>query len=808
MLSPYRVLDATDDRGEIAGMVLGDLGAEVIKVEPPGGSEGRRRGPSLSGAPAGQGSLQFLAYNGGKRSIVLDLSARGDRDTLLDLVASADFVLESAPPGYLTGNGLGFEQLRARNPRIVHVQITPFGSDGPYAEFPASDLTIAALGGPVALQGVPERAPVRVTVPQVWRHAGAEAAVAALVAHARVRSTGEAQFVDVSAQCAMTWTLLNAMDAAAIQGFDYERMGSTIQLGLSNPPLVYECADGHIIALPIGVSVGRFVSWMVEDGVVDPSWADDDWPSYDRRSQFGGEIAFTPDEVYDALRRFFSKYQKAELLARGLEQGVTFAPVNTIDDTLSFRQLAERRYWSSVELPDGRALRAPGAFARLTATPLRARTSAPRLDEHGAEIRRELATGARRMSTPDAAPKTNLPLEGLKVADFSWVGVGPISARYLADHGATTVRVESEGRPDVLRGGGPFKDNQSGINRSQFFGDFNTSKLGLQLDLKNDAARDVAKRLIAWADVYIESFTAGTVDRLGIGYETARALNPSIVMLSTCLLGQTGPLAQMAGYGNQAGAMAGFYEVTGWPDLPPDGPYMAYTDTVAPRFAVATLLAALDNRRRTGRGQHIDGGQLEMALHFLAPEILEYQATGYMATRLGNRSRDAAPHGVYACAGDDQWCAIAVESDEQWQALCKALGAPAWARDPTLDTVEGRLLAQAAIDAELGAWTCAREPARVADELRAAGVPAGVVQRSSDLLRDPQYLHRGFYHYLEHPEMGRVPYAGHQFRIRGYQSGPRSPAPTLGQHVSEVLQGVLGMSDDEIAEAIAAGAIG
>ena len=382
-----------------------------------------------------------------------------------------------------------------------------------------------------------------------------------------------------------------------------------------------------------------------------------------------------------------------------------------------------------------------------------------------------------------------------------------MSARCLADHGATVVRVESELRPDNLRGAAPYKDGKPGWNRSHFFGEFNASKLGLLLNLKEPAAIEIARRLIAWADVYIESFTPGTVDELGIGYAVARELNPDIVMASTCLMGQNGPAAKMAGYGYHAGAVAGFYEVTGWPDLPPDGPWVAYTDTIAPRFLVATLMAAIDHRRRTGEGQHIDGAQFEMGLHFLAPEILDYQESGHVVSRMGNRARHAAPQGVYPCAGDDEWCAIGIETDAHWMALRGALGDPAWTRDPELDTTAGRMKHHDRIDEEIAAWTRERERYAAAEQLRAAGVPAGAVQRSSDLLRDPQYAHREFYRYFDHSEMGHIPYAGHQFRIQGYPSGARSAAPALGEHSFQVLQELLGMGEEEIAQAFAGGAI-
>ena len=400
-----------------------------------------------------------------------------------------------------------------------------------------------------------------------------------------------------------------------------------------------------------------------------------------------------------------------------------------------------------------------------------------------------------------------LPFEGIKVADFSWVGVGPITAKYLADHGATTVRVETESRADILRIVGPFKDGVPGPNRSHFFGDFNTSKFGLCLDLKNPAGIAVARRLIQWADIYIESFTAGTMNDLGIGYEMARSLNPSVIMVSTCLMGQTGPAAPFAGFGFHAGAIAGFYEVTGWPDLPPDGPWTAYTDTVAPRILAATVMAALDHRRRTGQGQLIDAAQMEMSLHFLAPQILDYNVSGRVASRNGNRSETSAPQGAYPCSGDDQWCTIAVETEEQWDALRRAMGDPPWAADGRFQSAEGRLGHQDEIDAHLGEWTLDKSPQTVMEVLQSNGVPAGVVQRSSDLLQDPQLEHRHLYHHLDHPEMGNIPYTGHQFRIRGYDSGPRFPAPLLSQDNEFVLKEILGMTDDEITEAVIADAL-
>ncbi len=810
MLEPYRVLDFTDERGEIGPMVLGDLGADVIRVEPPGGTAARTVEPRIAGDDGELASLSFRAFNRNKRSVVLDPSgAAADRGALESLIASADFLFESGLPSTLAPFELDAAAVREINPYIVHVCVSPFGIDGPRAEDLGNDLVVAAMGGPVFLQGPEDRAPVRVSVPQVWRHVGVESAVAALAAHARMLKTGTGRFVDVSAQCAMTWTMLQAMDAHAIQGFDFERGGS-LMLGIE---IVQPCKDGHLIALPSSDVIVGLLDWMIEEGAIDASAREVDWDLYDQ-SLRDPELTqrWTLAEMTEILRAFFARHTKRELFDFGIVHGITLAPVGTVSEMLELEHLQARDYWHELVVPGTGVVRSAGAWVKSNASspaPVSVRRDAPALDADGPAIRAELDAGSGRAgrTVPPAAvePRSGddaLPFAGLKVADFAWVGVGPITSKYLADHGATVVRVESENRPDVLRGAPPFKDNVPGINRSQFFGDFNTSKLGLALDLSQDEAIAVAKRLIAWSDVMIESFAPGAVQRMGLDYERLREMNPGLVMVSTCLMGQTGPARRMSGYGYHAGAIAGYYEVTGWPDRDPSGPWTAYTDTIAPRFVSSVLAAALDRRRRTGEGCYIDLAQLEAALHFLGPEILDYQVNGRSVTRIGNRSRFAAPQGCYPCLGEDNWVAIAVDTDDQWRALGGAVGCA-----DEYPTNADRLAGHDAIDVVLSAWTSQREGASIARELQAAGVPAGVVQRSSDLLKDPQYVHRAFYREFEHGEMGRVPYAGHQYRISDYDNGPRGPAPQLGEHSFQVLTELLGMSDDEVAEAFASGAI-
>jgi benzylsuccinate CoA-transferase BbsF subunit len=605
----------------------------------------------------------------------------------------------------------------------------------------------------------------------------------------------------------MTWTMMNAMGAAAVDK-DMNRMGSMLQLGVVTIPCVFPCKDGYVVSASSGAALPLMIQWLIEDGAVDASWADEDWGTYQERLMGGQEVAVRPDQIFASTGSFFMARTKAELLQGGLERGITLAPVNNVSDLLAFPHLSEREAWTQIELPDGRSVRGPGTFVGSSVAPPRIRLPSPRFDQHGAEIRKELAAG-RRTPAPAAKPDgAALPFEGLKVADLTWVVAGPATTRYLVDHGAEVVRVESESNPCATRLAGPYKDGVPGLNRSHFFCDYNPNKKGIALDLKKAEGVEILRRLIEWADVLVENFRPGVVDRLGIGYEAVRALKPSLVMMSTSLMGSAGPASQLAGYGYHAGAIAGYYEVTGWPDLPPDGPWLAYTDTVAPRFQMAALAAALDYRRRTGEGQHIEFSQLETSLHFLAPEVLQVEAGGPVPTRTGNRALDAAPQGAYPCAGEDHWCAIAVETNEQWQALRRALGDPEWARASALDETAGRLAQHDAIDARLAEWTRSQDPRKVMEALLEAGVPAGVVQRSSDLLADPQYRHRGFWRQYEHPEIGLSPYPGPASRIAGYDAGARDRDPLFNEHTVEVLSEILGMSDEEIANGFASGAIG
>ena len=420
-----------------------------------------------------------------------------------------------------------------------------------------------------------------------------------------------------------------------------------------------------------------------------------------------------------------------------------------------------------------------------------------------------------------------LPFAGIKVVDFSWVGVGPIVARHLADFGATVVRVESATRPDTLRLAPPFRDGQPGINRSAFGAVYNTNKLGLALNLRLSRAREVALRLVRWADIVTDSMTPGSLDRLGLGYQDLRTIKPAIIMYSTTQQGQTGPYRSFGGYGQHGAAMAGFHALTGWPDRPPAGIFGAYTDFVAPWFLFSALVAALDYRDRTGQGQHLDQSQVESALQLLGPQLLDYFATGRAASRAGNDDPEMFPHGAFPVrdaergAGSDEpgiepgrasiphsgdrWVAIAVRDDADWTALSRVIGREAWGSDPAYCGSEARRSHGAGIRAAITAWTRERTPHEAMAALQQAGVPAGAVQTCEELFADPQLAHRGHWWRFEHAVIGLHAYDAPAWKLARTPAQGRSAGPALGQHSFEVCRDILGMGEEAIAELSAEG---
>ncbi|WP_323672831.1 CaiB/BaiF CoA-transferase family protein [Candidatus Poriferisodalis multihospitum] len=646
MLGPYRVLDLTDERCWFAGNLLAQLGADVVLAEPPGGWP---RGYSHD------------AYNRGKRSVTVASAA-----DVAALAATADIVLHN--------DGTLFEidlaAMRESNDQLITVHITPWGETGPKADWQADDLVLFASSGQLAVTGDSDRPPVRISIPQAWLHGCAQAAVAALVALEHRARMGRGQHIDLSTQQAVCETALSAILYAPAGLAEVQREAGGVRFGDLMLRTIYPCKDGYIIVTVafgpmIGPMVRRFLTWMHAEGFCDDDTLNKDWVNFALQLQTGEESIDVIEGLMDDIARFCLTKTKAEMIERGLQDSLLICPVNTLQDVLDSPQLADRNFWDDVD-----GARMPGRLVLAGATPLHILGPAPDAGQHTAEV---IAAGdARLASAPQplsADARTDKPLAGLKVADLSWVAAAPLATKILAHWGATVVRVETQNRPCLLRGALGHRDDVPDQENAIAWHSTNANKMTISLNLSKPEARDVVRDLAAWADVVVESFTPGTMAAWGLGYDDLRDVNPELVMVSSCVMGQTGPFRQFAGFGNMAASIAGFFDITGWADRGPAGPYLAYTDYCSPRFTVCALLAALDHRRRTGEGQHLDFSQMEAAVHLLAPAIAELQDTGDMRSRRGNDDDQMVPHGAYPTAGDDEWIAISVEDDEQWRSL-------------------------------------------------------------------------------------------------------------------------------------------
>ncbi len=805
MLSHLRVLDLTDGGAGLCGQMLGDLGADVILLEPPGGVASRAQGPFAGDVPDREQSLAFWAVHRGKRSLALDLASEAGRRELRALAAAADVLVESQPVDWLTSLGLGHEALAAQNPGLVTVSISAFGQSGPKARWAATDLTATAASMALYLTGDEDRAPLVCSVPQAFLNAGADAALGALIALRERAQSGRGQHVDVSAQASMMMTTQSMVLSHGWSDRQLRRSGGGLRVGERRIRFVYPCKDGYVnftflFGNAIGPLTARFFAWLHEEGFADDELRDRDWPRFGVQL-LGDSRSPELERATAAIEAFTRAHTKAELYAGATARRLLLVPLSDAADLGRSAQLAAREYWTPVVHPGREPVRYPGPFAKLSATPIRYRRPPPRLGEHAAELRGE---GSRRRPPRPASGPSAAPLAALKVLDLSWVYAGPAIGRMLADFGATVVKVECARPLDALREGLPFKDGIGGFERSANYANANVGKLGLGLNLKRPGALDVVRRLVRWADVVVENFTPRVLPKLGLAYPQLRELNPRVILLSTCVNGQTGPEAELAGYGTMGAALAGFGFLVGWPDRPPSAPFLAYSDYVSPRFSTAALLAALEHRDRTGEGQAIDVSQAESAIHMLGVAMLDYQVNGRVQRARGN-DVDFAPSGVYPCAGADRWIALAAPDDARFAALAALVG-PAL-RDPRFATAAARLAERRALDAALAAWTAARERDELEAELQRAGVPAHRVSTSADLFADPQLAARGHFVVRDHPELGPVPLESARIRLSRSAASAAWPGPTLGQHNHQVLSELLGMGEAEIAQLAVDGAL-
>jgi crotonobetainyl-CoA:carnitine CoA-transferase CaiB-like acyl-CoA transferase len=767
MLAEVRVLDLSTDFGLMCGYLLAEMGADVQQWVAPADAERSRS------------SRHWQAYTLGKQVTVGDW--RHDLRRLRHYLALADVLIESEVPGVLAGLGLDAAALATLNPRLVHVSITPFGSDGPRSGYVHTDLIVTAAAGHLFVTGSAERAPVRISAPQAHGHAAADAAVAVLIALAERESSGLGQHIDIAGQQSVTLALLSrGLDGAVGQAMA-RRSAYGATMGGIHVRSQFQAKDGWVLVLqgvlpPLAAFMTRLMNWVHEEGhcrAEDLRWS---WGQAAVQMMQGAITAADWEPVQNGIAALVASRTKAELMEAAVARRLLVAPVLGVADVLDSEHLKARQFVQPS--PSGPR---PGPFARFSRSPLTAPVSVRepwRL--------RDAARTARRLGFDPASGAG--PLAGLKVLDLFWVVAGPGATRMLADYGATVVHVESSQRLDMVRNVPPYIGGTPDPERAACHHTTNCNKLNLSLDLGTADGKAVLVDLIRWADVFTESFAPGVVARMGFDYETVKALNPRIIMISSCLMGQDGPWSAYAGYGNLAAAVSGFHLLTGHADQPPTGCFGPYTDFTSVRFNALAILGALRHRALTGEGQFIDMAQVEAALHFLAPDCLAWLREGRVERAIGNRDREHAPSGVYPAIGQDQWIAIATADDGQWQRLCRLAG---------FDDLQGCALGERRaleddIDERLADWTRDQDAGALETLLQEAGIPAHRVLTTHDLASDPQLQHREHFLPVRHPEFS--PAVVESARLRFSRTQPIRPvdAPRFGIDNRRVLTEVLG----------------
>jgi len=762
VLDDIRVVDLSGRFGLMCGQLLADMGADVQQWVLPEDEEALRS------------SRHWQAYTLGKGIHVADW--RQDLEGLCARIAKADVLIDSIGLDALARIGLARERLEQVRPGLIHVSLTGFGSEGPKADYAWSDLIVTAASGHLFVTGSADRAPLRISCPQAHGHASADAAVAVLIALNHRDRTGEGQHIDISGQQSVTLALLSrGLDGAVGQDKAVRSAYGGVVGGvrLQNQ---FEASDGWVIVLqgvlpPLAPFMQRLMAWVHEEGLcaeADLRW---DWGQAAMQMMQGKISAEDWAPVQAGIETLIRSRTKADLMEAAVQRRLLIAPVLTVGDVLDSAHLRVRQFL--LEDAQGRRL---GPFARMQASPLPMRrgTDADWADRPSATSGPAPAVPATHEPVPGEGP-----LAGLKILDLFWVVAGPGATRMLADYGATVVHVESTRRLDMVRNVPPYVGGIMEPERAACHHTTNCNKRNITLDLGTPEGREVLKDLVRWADVFTESFAPGVVARMGFGYESVRQLNPRIIMISSCLMGQTGPWSPYAGYGNLAAAVSGFHALTGHPDMPPTGCFGPYTDFTSVRFNALAILGALRHRAQTGEGQFIDMAQAEAALHFLAPDCLAFLDTGEVRTAQGNRDEWDVPSGVYPTRGFDRWIALSVETDAQWRSLCEMAGLQDLLRNGVAD-VAARRRTEDAVDERLAAWTAGQDGDALEARLQSLGIPAHRVLDTHELFEDPQLQHRGHFIPVQHRAFQGAAVESSRLRFSGLEAHRPAYAPWFG----------------------------
>jgi crotonobetainyl-CoA:carnitine CoA-transferase CaiB-like acyl-CoA transferase len=782
-LEGLRVLDFADEKGELCGRLLADLGADVIRVEPPEGARSRQLPPFHAGE-----SLYFAFRNAGKRGIAIDLRTREGIERLFGQLRYADVWIESFAPGYLESIGIDFAELIERFPKLIIVRISDFGQTGPYRDWIGTDAVLEAVAGMVWKAGIPSKPPLIPPAPIAYDVAGIVATFATLATLRERNRTGYGQIVDFSVLESVAQTTDWSMSSASISVAQGMRP-TEIRMGSGPLYTIYACKGGYVRLVVLSPRQWRAMwEWLGKP----EAFADPFFESFVARLQ-------NADVLIPLYTEHFSSMTMEEVSAEAQRRGIVCTPVLRPEEVLANEHLLSRGTFVDMEVAPGVSGPMASGYFEIDGVRHGPRTRAPRIGEHTEEV---LTTLPMPKSLPsDHRPPPTLPLSGLRVLDFGIGGVGVEAGRLFAEYGADVIKIETRTYPDFIR-------VVLGTELSPSFASSSRSKRSFGVNIKKPDGLEIVKRLIEASDVLIENSKTGAMEGMGIGWETIHKWNPRCVMVSSQLLGSRGAWADWIGYGPSTQPIGGLVHLWNYADQEaPAGSTSIYPDHLAGRLAAIDALALLHSRERTQAGAHGEVAQVEVVTGLLGDLLWKSGLAPGSVVPRGNRSDRGAPWGAYPCAGEQQWCVISVRDDADWQNLVTAIGSPAWAADPALARADARHAAHDAIDAQLGAWTRERNKNEVAATLQRHGVPCGPVLTGADQLEDPQFLARNYPRWIDQQITGRIAFEGPAFRASGTQDVVTKQAPRLGEHTREICRDLLRLDAATIDRMIADGAI-
>ena len=785
-LAGISVLDISDTvAGQFCGRLFADNGADVVLGEPESGSPTRHQGPYAAIANGQLQSCLFWHLNGGKQSVVIDLGSPAGCTDLVALAATVDVVI-----GDSAGRARSLLDEAAR-PAVL-CDITPFGRNGPWRDWRGGELIYQALSGVMFENGSPDREPLFGVGHRASYAAGSIAytqSIAALLA-----CSAELRIVDVSVAEVAASMSFNRATQFSYNRVIEDRDPRTI------PRALVRCADGWI---SLFIYDHRWEQSCIALGF-------DDLLGDERFVDEETRLANWDDFLVELGDRMRDR-KVEEVVSAGQKEKVVVARATSPLELRSDPQLLARGYW---EWSDPEQLPRLGPMFRFAATPQVKRGGAP-----ATPVRGHFDPPRRRgLNRPRSATlmERSRPLEGVRVFDLTTAWSGPLSTRVLAALGADVLKIEGPGRPDDWRGpvGGGlpsrYPDRAAGrrpFDRCYQFNTQNHDKRSVVLDLKSEAGREIALRLAAQSDIMIANFSAGTLDRMGLGWSVVHALNPRLILVEMPAYGSIGPIANHVALGPSMELMSGMASLIGYGDGQPVTTGPAYLDPIGGFNAAAAVVTALAAREVTGGGQHVELPQREAAMHWIGEEIIRAIATGEDRTPRGNRLPDMAPHGAFPCLGFDEWVVIAARSDAEFHTLCHELGMPELGNDLAFSTAAARKANEDELETRIAGWTRMRSKHEVAATLQSAGVPAAPVCNAGDLLESHFLRARGLLQVISHPAAETHVYQGVPLHISGWDLSIRTPAPQYGEHTEEVLRDRLDLSEGEILNLRATGVI-